>query len=497
MNDFPLIIAMTSGKGGVGKTMLSVACAYELSYSSKTLLVDLDFFNRGLSGLFRQPLPSNLSGIDPVAIERPQFLVAEPSDPTAPESQIAKQPWELWKIENNLFHIHFPDTSNREDDALERGSDITRQERVATQANQLGSWLLGLANRFAFKAIVLDCHGGPDMTSFAATFIADYTLLISEPDRITLHGTLNFLRKLWRLCGEEAPDVRLVFNKVVPQFGIRFLVRFYNKTLRREFFEEKLLAVFPLEIYLTKAFEQTPILSKVYPHSLLARKMQLLLRSLLYPSKSRFLRPLTICQSAWLRSFRYYTMGKKVFAYDSSIVLNVITGYCVLLMVAALAIKYANELSRLSGMTAALTWVEGIKRPETIVAITMPLAAGFCWLLAAALWQATVWVDRVGIRATRRSKFLRAILWFVLLAVIWTPGDFMIGAAIHESAVRMNHQLFIFVLPIFLLALWVSVMFGFRSFRQFRYGPRWLEICLQLGLVVSLVVVTIAGFFNA
>src|SRR4051812_27284614 len=101
MNKPPLIIALTSGKGGVGKTMLTVACAFELSYTSKTLLVDLDFFNRGLSGLFRQPLPAKQGGAAPVEIERPQFLETGPGDPTAAEPQIAEQSWELWKIENN------------------------------------------------------------------------------------------------------------------------------------------------------------------------------------------------------------------------------------------------------------------------------------------------------------------------------------------------------------------------------------------------------------
>ena len=64
----PLILAVASGKGGVGKTMLTVACAYELSLGGPTLVIDLDFFNRGLSGLFRGRRDVGL-------IARPRFWV--------------------------------------------------------------------------------------------------------------------------------------------------------------------------------------------------------------------------------------------------------------------------------------------------------------------------------------------------------------------------------------------------------------------------------------
>jgi len=50
----PLVVSFVSGKGGVGKTMLAVAFARQLSKKGKTLLLDLDYFNRGLTGLLRE-----------------------------------------------------------------------------------------------------------------------------------------------------------------------------------------------------------------------------------------------------------------------------------------------------------------------------------------------------------------------------------------------------------------------------------------------------------
>ena len=70
-----------SGKGGVGKTMLAVAAAKALAEAQSTLVLDLDFFNRGLSGLLTQ-------GVKVVGIDRPSFLGDQGDD-----SQHG--PWEI------------------------------------------------------------------------------------------------------------------------------------------------------------------------------------------------------------------------------------------------------------------------------------------------------------------------------------------------------------------------------------------------------------------
>jgi cellulose biosynthesis protein BcsQ len=48
----PHIIAVVSGKGGVSKTVFSANLAAIAATASPTVLVDLDFPNQGLSGLF-------------------------------------------------------------------------------------------------------------------------------------------------------------------------------------------------------------------------------------------------------------------------------------------------------------------------------------------------------------------------------------------------------------------------------------------------------------
>lgn len=62
-----LIVAVVSGKGGVGKTLVSTAIGYEFSKVHRTLIVDLDFFNRGLSGLLRARDKRKIEDIEPPA----------------------------------------------------------------------------------------------------------------------------------------------------------------------------------------------------------------------------------------------------------------------------------------------------------------------------------------------------------------------------------------------------------------------------------------------
>jgi cellulose biosynthesis protein BcsQ len=266
-----LIVSVVSGKGGVGKTMLSVSIARELSANTRTLLLDLDFFNRGLTGLMRH-------GQTLQAIPLPAFLTH------ASAAEVART-WELVEVALNLFHVRYPDLTPEEIRSLENSD-------VAQLARGLKQFLDEIVTCSRCESVIIDCHGGPDQLSFAACLVADYSLLVSEPDKITFYGTLHFLRQLRRVLSENAeappPDVRLVFNKVVPAFSARYLRKFYDKEIARLFDHRPLLAIFPIEMYLTKEFERTPFLTAVYPFSLLAKKTRVLLRDLLQEAHPHF-----------------------------------------------------------------------------------------------------------------------------------------------------------------------------------------------------------------
>lgn len=239
--------------------MLAVAIARELSIKARTLLLDLDFFNRGLTGLFH-------SGRVIAKIAAPGFM----SSTESPE-------WELVQVAPNLVHVRYPDLTPQQIENLERLD-------ACELAEALRRFLASLRSAARCEAVVVDCHGGPDRLSFAACMASDHALLISEPDKITFYGTLHFVRQLEAVIPPETAttlDLRLVLNKVVPAFSGFYLRRFYNQELRDIFHGRPLLSIFPIEMYLTKEFERTPLLTEVYPFSLLARKTRLLICDLL------------------------------------------------------------------------------------------------------------------------------------------------------------------------------------------------------------------------
>jgi cellulose biosynthesis protein BcsQ len=295
-----LVLCFVSGKGGVGKTMLAAAAAAELSRARPTLLLDLDFFNRGLTGL--------LSSGEPVAEVAPPSILAPPDGTAAP--------WTLRRVAPNLYFVSYPDLSPQQSASLENAP-------LDTLTQTFGRFIDAAAGLCGASTIVLDCHGGPDNASLAACLLADRSLLVSEPDRITFYGTLHFLRRLELAADGRSYDVRLIFNRVVPAFSSGFLYRLYDSELRPAFGGRPLAALFPLEIYLAKEFEVTPLVTRVYPGSLLAKKTQLMLWNLLAKGQPSALSSEVLALPAWARLYRKLAMGRTIPILDLNAVFSV------------------------------------------------------------------------------------------------------------------------------------------------------------------------------
>lgn len=312
----PLIISFVSGKGGVGKTMLAVACAKELSLNNRTLIIDLDFFNRGLTGLLGEGTRQCAE------IDKPDFLTGEQTSDS--------ETWKIVQVSKNLFHIYYPDLSQ---DDMQKFETLN----VEVLKESLRHFVKEAAEKCECDCVVIDCHGGPDNSSFAACLISEHTLLVSEPDRITFYGTLNFLRQLKKAGATQDVDLRLVFNKVVPAFSGLFLTGFYNRLIRSEFSDRPLLGIFPLEVYLTKEFEKTPFLTSVYPYSWLAKKTRLMLYDLLSANHKDLLAPVIRSMPRWMRAYRRLSLGKTFPLLNISVIMPTIVTVGVVLMLFAIA----------------------------------------------------------------------------------------------------------------------------------------------------------------
>ena len=250
-----LTVTIASGKGGAGKTTVATAIGYELSRARTTLFVDLDFFNRGLTGLLVRE--------DTAPITREAHTEDHSDDVT----------WRLTKIEERVFVLEFPIMSP---------AKIT--ELQSRKVGRLAEWLRRVVDHASelcdAKTVVMDTHGGPDNVSFAACSVADHSILVSEPDRVTLYGTLHFIKQA-RLAIGNGANIHLVFNKVGPDLSEPFLTELFKNRLRQHFGQGRWLGVVPYDGQFVREFGNYRFLTAIFPYSIVTKKIGVLIVDML------------------------------------------------------------------------------------------------------------------------------------------------------------------------------------------------------------------------
>ena len=193
-------IALVSGKGGVGKTTITVNIAWLLSNTSaKVVVIDLDFQNLGCTGL----IASHYNLQDSNA---PALLQTD--------EKIENCPISLTYITENLQFLPaalITGTKERHDNIYEVPEDIYQR---------LPKLLNHLHQRFSIDCFVLDCHGGIDKTSFAAAGICDYTFIVTEADTVTFAGTLSLVDGYYDQykSSERKPAIEYIVNRIPPKY---------------------------------------------------------------------------------------------------------------------------------------------------------------------------------------------------------------------------------------------------------------------------------------
>jgi cellulose biosynthesis protein BcsQ len=455
----PLVIAVASGKGGVGKTMLSVAIANEMARARRTLLLDLDFFNRGLTGLF-----SSVAATAPQQpIEQGQALV----------DTVNGDDWSIATVGDNLQIVRYGDVDRRSSTELE---SAPIQETVT----QLMNFVDVVTRISRCEVIVFDCHGGPDSMSFAACIVAKHSILVSEPDKITLYGTLNFLRSLELVVPDRQIDIRLVFNKVIPAFGSRFLFRFYQQLLAEEFRHRDLLAIYPLEPHLTKAFEKTPFLTTAYPTSQLAEKTRLLLHDLLARDDTAILPPAIATLSRFKRFFSRYYMGRWPAIFELDLIFRLIA----LVAIVLIAVPQLVEGISKKAPNSALSVLTGLA-DETLGLAAFGIGGLFLWLVVAA---GLKWARDLDIFLTygfRTGALASTFIGCVTLALLGLSLTIAIGLLAQSLTLSDGGPNLLAIGSLAVLFI-PPIRYALRGIRNIRFDRRYAEGSFRIALACAL-----------
>ncbi len=300
------ILATVSGKGGVGKSIISANVARIISYNKNVLLVDLDFPNQGLTGPFADYLqPSCFSARDLVfgseAINYDRILTVRP----------------------NFFFVPAFAPSDRD----RFGLDLNHVGTVNFLAD-LDKKLGILRDHLHVDLIMLDCHGGLDGVSFASFVLSDHTIVVSEPDKITFNGTLELLdyyetnwnsldskslmdnetnaprdKILFYSTDFPSPSNKVIFllNRVSGYFSYDGLTKLYDSQLKATSgFAAEVIGRYifiPTDSLLAQSVSQYPLYIELAPESLFCQKLELIYEQLFGK------RPTVIGRSVFYRLF--------------------------------------------------------------------------------------------------------------------------------------------------------------------------------------------------
>ena len=276
------ILAITSGKGGVGKTTLSLNIARQLSLNSlKTLIMDFDIHNKGTTGMFLDRLSSDKCSVTGIVQGSNLF------DPkTIPK---ALDDCNAISLDKKGMLLFVP--AAKSDEVILWKNFIVENHLIVSYFREL---LHAYAAKNNIDVIIIDCYGGIDNLTVAAAGIADDIIIINEPDIITFSGTLMLyanLREKYEF-EERKPRVHFVINRITSRHCFKELNSEYRKHLATLSIDRQILAYFPYDKLVIDSFGEYPFVTELLPRSLLTKKIRILIRRL-WPEKK-----LKLCKSS-------------------------------------------------------------------------------------------------------------------------------------------------------------------------------------------------------
>ena len=259
----PLVISIASGKGGVGKTTVALALAYELGTAQNNVVIlDFDFYNRGMLELARtygQVTQSSLH-FEPTSLPKNVFETCN---------------WPLVSLGTNVLTVKIP-----------RLGPYSLRSIESCELNEIQEFVLTVINMVTEKSaadiVIIDCHGGRDSLSFAAASISDHLLVVSAPELTTFFGTIQFIEGLRDEIPHtpNGPRFHILANAVMDEFPKRILSHWYRKHFSAYFYDSDFISVIPFDKRISMSSSEGLFPTRKYHYSSMAERMRILVTDL-------------------------------------------------------------------------------------------------------------------------------------------------------------------------------------------------------------------------
>lgn len=377
------VLAVSSGKGGVGKTTVTLNIARQLSLGGfRTLIIDFDIHNKGTTCLFMDKVEA--SNVRSVWDLMSKYL-ATPSqgDPSVDSFEILDLGYD-----GKLFLI----PASRPNETIQWQTFVRDTAEIVAF---LGKFVRGIAAQNDIDVVLIDCYGGVDTLTLSAAGIADDFIIINEPDVITFAGTLLLYKQLKATyeTAEHPPRIHFVINRVSGRYSFSFLQREYQKHLSDLAVDHGVLAYLPFDKLVFDTFGDYPFFTELLPKGLYARKIRELIARL-WPE------PQFVCLTAkweWRRRRTYEATAENPFADPERIfqVWKTTPGW-VLLPVTALILLYIGPTPSISFMTLRATFYLCVVFVFFVVLVAVLFEP----------WQITRWLLRKSNYERRRRRIL-------------------------------------------------------------------------------------------